>query len=493
MKVAATAFVISTVAAATLTPLVRNAARRRGYVDHALASRKVHARPVPRLGGVAIVAAFCIGLAAMLLMDAEAARRMFADRAPVLGLLGGGFLIAAVGVVDDVRGLRARHKLLAQFLVAAVVYAAGYRIEQIANPFGAPFILGVFALPFTLLWIVGVINALNLIDGLDGLAGGIALIAVASIFCLSVFQGDGLLLLLTAALGGAVLGFLFFNFNPASIFMGDTGSMFLGFVLATTSIRAGYKSTTTVALLVPLVALALPIGDTLLAMGRRAARGVPMFVPDRGHIHHRLLDCGLSQRRAVLVLYAVSACLGVLSLVLYRATPVQTGVILVALSLGAVVLLHRLGYFDVARAQELLVQRRWNLGARTAIRKIGERLRRAETLREVWDATRAAAEPLGARAIALQAPELADSSLSEGFDEFEERDPALLRARFGLVAERPGERHLELGFSDGRDSVDRDTEILVELLCDHLSAALDRIGLRSPDAANVVDIFRKTA
>ncbi len=439
------------------------------------------------------MAAFCLACLAMVALDHEAARRMFSGSAKLLGLVGGGLVIAAVGVVDDVRGLRARHKLVAQFLVAGIVYAVGFRIEQIANPFGDPLPLGVFSLPFTAFWIVGIINALNLIDGLDGLAGGVALIAVASIFGLSVIRGDGTLLLVTAMLGGAILGFLFYNFNPATIFMGDTGSMFLGFVLATTSIEAGSKSSTTVALLVPMVALALPIGDTLLAMGRRAARGVPMFLGDRGHIHHRLLDRGLSQRRAVLVLYGVSACLGALALVLYRATAVQTGVILVVLGACAGVLLQRLGYFDVGRTHELLDQRRRNLDTRAAIRQAGEQLRRARSFHEVWEAVRSAAVPLGAQAIALQAPELPEEELSEGFDLPEDREPAMLRARFGLVAERPGDRHLELGFIDGRTSVDRDTEIAVELLCDHVSAALDRICLNLPEAGNVVDIFRKTA
>ena len=195
------------------------------------------------------------------------------------------------------------------------------------------------ALPFTLLWIVGVINAMNLIDGLDGLAGGVALVAVATMFLVSMQRNQPLMVLFSASLGGAVLGFLFYNFNPASIFMGDTGSMFLGFVLATSSIRTNQKASTTVAVLIPIITLGLPILDTLLAMSRRAVRGRPLFRADKEHIHHRLLGLGLTHRQTVLALYGMCLVLGGLAVVLtYTNSALITATLLSALAMVAVLL-----------------------------------------------------------------------------------------------------------------------------------------------------------
>ena len=205
MKTAGVAFVTATAAAAVLTPLVRAAARRWGLYDHALTSRKVHGRPIPRLGGVAIVLAFFVPLAALYFVDSEVGRRLWSEPRHALGLFVGGAMIAALGLVDDIRGTGARSKFLVQFGVAALMYAFGYRIEVIANPFGGELALGVFALPFTMLWIAGVVNAMNLVDGLDGLAGGVALIAVASIFAVATLRAEPLMMLVTAALAGAVL------------------------------------------------------------------------------------------------------------------------------------------------------------------------------------------------------------------------------------------------------------------------------------------------
>ena len=184
-----------------------------------------------------------------------------------LGIFLGGLAIACLGVYDDVKGSGAGKKFAVQFGVAALMYYLGFRVERLANPFGADIELGLFAIPFTLFWIVGVVNAMNLIDGLDGLAGGVALFAVATTFIVAFNQPNPLMMLFMAALAGAIVGFLFYNFNPATIFMGDTGSMFLGFILAASAIRTNQKSTTAVAILMPIIALGLPILDTMLAMG----------------------------------------------------------------------------------------------------------------------------------------------------------------------------------------------------------------------------------
>jgi UDP-GlcNAc:undecaprenyl-phosphate GlcNAc-1-phosphate transferase len=310
-----------------LTPLARRLAHRIGAIDHALASRKVHEHPIPRMGGIAIVGAFYAPLIALLFTDTGVGRLFFADEREAIGLLVGGAAIAALGIYDDLRGAGARKKLIVQFAVAGFVYWAGFRIDELSNPFGASIDLGWLGLPFTMLWIAGIVNAINLIDGLDGLAGGVAFVSVLTTFVAAMMHNEPLMALMTAALGGAILGFLWYNFNPASVFMGDTGSMFLGFVLATSAIESHHKSETTVAIIVPVVALGLPITDTLLAMARRALRGTPLFLADREHIHHRLLALGLSHRRAVLVLYGASVALGLLALAIASASGLETALL----------------------------------------------------------------------------------------------------------------------------------------------------------------------
>jgi UDP-GlcNAc:undecaprenyl-phosphate GlcNAc-1-phosphate transferase len=292
MRTAAVAFLLSLVTAAFLTPLARRLAHRIGAIDHALSSRKVHEQPIPRMGGIAIVGAFYAPLIALLFTDTGVGRLFFADEREAIGLFVGGAVIAALGIYDDLKGADARKKFIVQFAVAGFVYWAGFRIDELSNPFGDSIDLGWLGLPFTMLWIAGIVNAINLIDGLDGLAGGVAFVSVLTTFVAAMMHNEPLMALMTAALGGAILGFLWYNFNPASVFMGDTGSMFLGFVLATSAIESHHKSEAAVAIIVPIIALGLPITDTLLAMARRALRGTPLFLADREHIHHRLLRSG---------------------------------------------------------------------------------------------------------------------------------------------------------------------------------------------------------
>jgi UDP-GlcNAc:undecaprenyl-phosphate GlcNAc-1-phosphate transferase len=458
-----------------LTPAVRALAHRSGALDHALTTRKIHDRPIPRLGGIAIVLAFFAPLVALLFVDTGAGRLFLAHPEKAAGLFAGGAAIAALGIWDDLRGANAKTKFLVQFAVAGLMYALGFRIDHIASPHVGPIHLGWFGLPFTVLWIAGVINAMNLIDGLDGLAGGVALIAISTTFAIAVMKPEPLMVVFTAALGGAVLGFLFYNFNPASIFMGDTGSMFLGFVLATTSIQTNLKSSTTVAIVVPIIALGVPIADTLLAMARRAARGVPLFSGDRGHIHHRLLATGLSQRQTVLIIYGVCLLLGGTALTLTYATSKQATLLLIALSLFSFLVLRRLGFISFSKTRAVLRDRRRNMEVRAAIRRVGDAVRSAEHVGQVWVGVRMAARALGASAVALHLPNASEddaAAYSEGFDD---APPELFRARYGLLPERIGDTHIELGWDDGRTEIDRDTEIAVELLCDHLSTALERI------------------
>ena len=322
-----------------------------------------------------------------------------------------------------------------------------------------------------------------------------ALIGVGTIFAISAINGDPIMLLFTAALAGAVLGFLIYNFNPATIFMGDSGSMFLGYVLATTAIRTNQKSSTAVAIVVPIVALGVPIADTLLAMGRRALRGAPLFSADRGHIHHRLMDLGLTHRQTVLMIYGGALVLGSGAVLLRFSNRVQSALLLICEALLVILALRMLGYADLSKAQATLLERRRNLEMRAAVRRIGELMRTVRTPEELWGALREAAKPLGASAVSLYLGRMAaregSGPWSCGFDAADTQ-PAMLRVRYGLLVERPGDDHIELGWSDGRTQVDRGTEIAIELLCDHMVVALERIertwGRR--DSAKVIALRR---
>ena len=478
MRTAVVAFVLSLITGSVLTPLARRAAKHLGAIDHALSSRKIHAHPIPRLGGVAIVGAFYVPILGLLVADSSVGYLFYSSHGKAVALLLGGALIAALGIYDDIKGAGARLKFAVQFGVGALVYLLGYRIDSLANPFGEAIQLGWLGLPFTLLWIAGVINAINLIDGLDGLAGGVALISVLTTCTAALYHGEPLMVLFTATLAGGILAFLRHNFNPASIFMGDTGSMFLGFVLATSSIQTHHKSSTAVAIVVPIIALGLPIADTLLAIVRRGARGAPLFHADREHIHHKLLERGFSQRQAVLVLYGVSVALALVALFFATASGTAAAFILAGLALVGGLVLRYLGYLRVERAAELLEERRRNLELRKNVRLAGVRLRRAAEVVEVWDLIRETTPTLGADCVSLRFVERPPAGVgqprqfAEGFDRV---DVPFFRTKHSLLVERPDAACIELGWRD-RKAIDRDTELAVEQLCRYVQGALERVS-----------------
>ncbi len=478
MQTVVVAFFISLTVALLLTPLVRGAAVRFGVLDHALTSRKIHGRPVPRLGGVAIVVAFFTPLVALFFFDTGVGRLLWGQPQRALALILGGLAIAALGTFDDLKGSGARIKFSVQLLVAALMWFADYRADTIATPFGT-FGLGVFGFPLTVLWIVGVTNALNLIDGLDGLATGIALAATGTIFWVALNNGRPLMALFMACLAGGLLGFLRYNFHPASIFMGDSGSLFVGFILATTALETHEKTTTAVSLLVPIVALGLPIGDTLLAMTRRMVRGQPIFSSDAGHIHHRLMARGLSHRATVLALYGIAIVLGGVAVALFHSDAEQTIAYAGAVVAIAVMLLVTAGYVPFNRTRQLFSDRKNNLAMRATVRRAGELLRHAEDPQGIWNVVQGAVPALQASCAALKVVArngtVKTCEFSWGFDE---APVTVLRVRFSLLGERPDDGGLELGFTDGRRTVDRDTEIAVELLCEHVYAAVQRIAAK---------------
>lgn len=481
MRTAAVAFIISMVCGTLLTPFVRRLAHRFGVLDHARSSRKIHGHPIPRLGGVAIVIAFYAPMVGLLLFHSGVGQMFVAEREHVIGLFAGGAIIALLGLYDDLRGANAWKKFLVQFAVAALLYRLGFRMDVLANPFGEPITLGWLSLPFTMFWIVGVINALNLIDGLDGLAGGVALVAVVTTFLVALQRAHPLMMLFSSALAGAIIGFLFYNFNPASIFMGDTGSMFLGFVLATTALQTNQKASTAVAVLIPGIALGLPIMDTLLAIGRRAVRGRPLFQADKEHIHHRLMDLGLSHRQAVLVLYGFCILLGAAALVLTYASSIQAALLLLVLAIVAVVFLRSLGYVRFDRIPESALDRKRNRALRAALRPLGRRLRQLRAVSQIWPVVIEAAKALGAVTVNLQTdldlPEAAEATTPFTFAHPPvggafPQEP--FRFRFAVPSSKASvERTLELGWTDGRQEIDRDTEIAVDIFCEYLGEALD--------------------
>lgn len=343
----AVAFLLAGVTAFILTPLVRWGAHRFGLVDAPTEARKVHEKPIPRLGGIAIVVAFFVPIMGLFFINNDVSLAYTSDALHVAGLVGGAGLTVALGLADDLLNLSAKLKLLAQVAIAVGVYFMGYEISQIATPFGFTLQLGWLALPITVLWIVGVMNAINLIDGLDGLASGVSLFTVLTLFVLALINGNVVVGLTAASLAGALIGFLRYNFNPASIFMGDSGSLFLGFVLAVTAISGSAKSSTIVALMIPLLALGLPLFDTSMAIVRRFASGRPIFSADRGHVHHRLLDLGLSHRQVVLALYGVCLLFTLLALSLVYANNVVSAIVLGVFLLAVVVFAKMAGLLDI--------------------------------------------------------------------------------------------------------------------------------------------------
>ncbi len=334
------AFFVSLAVATVLTPLVLRFALRFHLYDLPN-ERKVHARPIPRLGGIAIVIGFFAPLTGLILLQTGlTVSTGLTSSMHLVGLFVGGLAIAALGLYDDLKGADAKKKFAVQILVAALMWGLGYRIELVSNPFGGQIALGWLSLPVTIFWFVGVMNAVNLIDGLDGLAGGVSLISISTLMVLALMDDKILAALMCACLAGSIVGFLFFNFNPARIFMGDTGSLFLGFVLAAFSISTSSKGSTAIALVVPLLVLALPIADTMLAIGRRVKARRPIFSADQEHIHHRLLRAGFSHRGAVLVLYIVALSFAGFALLARATSQPLAGLILLGAGLLLFVLLR---------------------------------------------------------------------------------------------------------------------------------------------------------
>ena len=306
-------FLLGFLATFFATPVVKNIAARVKAVDIPN-DRKVHILPVPRLGGLAIYFGFLAAMVCALVLAGAGGMKLNLNF--LIGILLGGTVLMLVGMRDDVRNLRPTTKLVSQIAATLFVIFFGVEISFVSNPFNGIWAIGVFSIPLTLLWVVGITNAINLIDGLDGLAAGVTAISCLALFFVALRTHQPGAAILMLALGGATLGFLRYNFFPASIFLGDSGSMFLGFILATSSIIGVLKTTLVVALVVPVLILGVPIFDTLFAIGRRIRAGRHPFEADNKHIHHMLLRAGFNKREAVLAIYIACFLLSFIALVM---------------------------------------------------------------------------------------------------------------------------------------------------------------------------------
>ena len=326
----AAALLVAAVVALIATPVVRSLAFKIGAVDVPRDSRRMHDHPIPRMGGLAIFFGFI--LSALLYVEMTPQFR---------GMLLGGVIIVVLGIFDDIYALGAKFKLVIQIIAALVAVLSGNVIEIISNPnVFSPnpwWDLGWLSYPATVLWIVAITNAVNLIDGLDGLACGVSTISALTMLVISLAVADAPVAIVMAALAGACIGFLPYNLNPAKIFMGDTGSTFLGFILAVMSIQGLFKFYTIISFAVPFLMLGLPIFDTCFAFIRRIAHGQSPMHPDRSHVHHRLIDMGFNQKQAVAVLYIISAILGLCAVVLTTSGELKAMLLMLALcAAGAV-------------------------------------------------------------------------------------------------------------------------------------------------------------
>jgi UDP-GlcNAc:undecaprenyl-phosphate GlcNAc-1-phosphate transferase len=372
-------FGLSLLLSFVLTRNVRSLAVSRGWVAPPNSERHLHQVPLPRLGGVAIYLAFLVSAGIGFL----ASRYSLNLGSPLssktfLTILVPGTLIFLVGICDDIFSVSPYVKFVVQAVAGALLFAGGLRILELPVLFGAHHFSWVVGLPITILWIIGITNAFNLIDGLDGLAAGSALFSTLVVFVVAIFCHSSLVSLLTLALAGAILGFLRFNFNPATIFLGDCGSQFIGFMLSALALQGTEKSPTVIAVAIPVVSFGLPILETALSVLRRLIGGRPVFTADREHIHHKLLQLGLSHRQVVIVLYAVSALFALLSLFLLWPTGSTLGLVLAVLGSGIWIGVQHLGYLEfgeIRRVAQRTIEQRDIFINNLAIRRATEELK----------------------------------------------------------------------------------------------------------------------
>ena len=362
-----------------LTRYVRNAATARGWVAVPALDRHLHSTPLPRLGGVAIFLAFLLSVGIALLVGWWYPGLSFGFSSKTLiTILLPGCLIFLLGVYDDIHTVGPYFKFTVQALAGAMLFAGGLRILDLPVLFGYRHFSWFVGLPLTILWVLAITNAFNLIDGLDGLAAGSALFSTLVVFVVALVSQSSLVSLMTLALAGAIVGFLRYNFNPATIFLGDCGSLFIGFMLSALALQGAQKAPTIIAVAIPVVSFGLPILETALSVVRRFISGRPVFTADREHIHHKLLQRGLSHRQVVILLYAVSAIFALLSLFLLWPTGSTLGLVLAVLGTGIWMGVQHLNYLEfgeIRRVAHRTIEQRQIFINNLAIRRATEELK----------------------------------------------------------------------------------------------------------------------
>jgi UDP-GlcNAc:undecaprenyl-phosphate/decaprenyl-phosphate GlcNAc-1-phosphate transferase len=380
-------FCLSLLFAFVLTRYVRDFASARGWVAVPSQERHLHSSPLPRLGGVAIFISFCfsIGVSVALAQHNPRLHAAFAWKT-LLTILVPASLVFLLGVYDDIRGVGPYFKFSVQAVAASMLFLGGLRIVNIPVVFGNHNLPWFVGLPLTVLWVLAITNAFNLIDGLDGLAAGSALFSTLVAFVVALLNGPTLVTVLTIALAGAILGFLRYNFNPATIFLGDSGSLFIGFLLSALALAGAQKAPTIVAVAIPVVSFGLPILETSLSVLRRLISGRPVFTADREHIHHKLLQHGMTHRQVVILLYGVSAIFAMLSLFLLWPTGSSLGLVLAVLGIGIWIGVQHLGYLEfgeLARVAHRTINQPQIFVNNLAIRRAVEELKVARDYEQV--------------------------------------------------------------------------------------------------------------
>ena len=380
-------FFLALLSAFVLTRYVRDFANAHGWVAAPTHERHLHSNPLPRLGGVAIFLSFscCVALVVLWALRHPHTLSPHYLRASAT-ILVPATLVFLLGVYDDLRGAGPYLKFSVQALAATILYAGGLRIVNIPVVFGNRPLPWYVGLLFTIIWVLAITNAFNLIDGLDGLAAGAALFSTMVAFVVALLNGPALVAVMTIALAGAILGFLRYNFNPATIFLGDSGSLFIGFLLSALSLYGAQKAPTIVAVAIPIVSFGLPILETVLSVIRRLISGRPVFTADREHIHHKLLQHGLTHRQVVILLYGVSAGFAMLSLFLLWPTGSSLGLVLAVLGVGIWIGVQHLGYLEfgeLARVAHRTLDQPQIFVNNLAIRRATEELKVAQDYEQI--------------------------------------------------------------------------------------------------------------
>ena len=387
--------VLAVVLALVLTPLVRDYIGQWGFLDHPDGVRKKHAAPIPRVGGIAIVLSYIITFVIALALPFTYTNHLHRALPDILPLTLVGSVVFLTGVLDDLVGLAAWQKLIGITCASVLAYFAGIHVDihLLRGIPGWPW-LG-FAL--TVVWLVGCTNAFNLIDGMDGLAAGVGLLASVTMLVAALTQSNLPLALATMPLAGCLLGFLRYNFNGASVFLGDSGSLLIGFMLGCYGALWSEKSVTLVALTVPLLAVAIPLIDVVLSIVRRFLRNRPIFEADRGHIHHRLLDRGLSPKNAVLTIYGVCAVVAVLSLLASALHNQFSGLIVLVFGGAIWVGIRQLDYAEFASASRMFLGGKFRriIDVETRMADFESSLSKAVSVEDCWEQMRSGSQSFG--------------------------------------------------------------------------------------------------